>query len=87
MREKENAVCFDEGADYEGCAPESPATVGAGGGSFPDTSLSTVIFCGVSQCFAGTPLVTSETVQTQCKHMADVKLECMNAFPTAWLFL
>lgn len=84
VREKENAVCFDEGADYEGCALESPA---AGGGSFSDTSLSTVIFCGVSQCFAGIPMVTSETVQTQCKHMADVKLEYMNAFSTAWLFL
>lgn len=32
IREKKSAgaVCFDEGADYESYAPESPAAVGAG---------------------------------------------------------
>lgn len=37
------AVCFDEGADYEGHAPESPAAIGVGG-SFPGTSPSIQLF-------------------------------------------
>lgn len=88
-REKKSAgaACFDEGANYGGYAPESPAAVGAG--RFVPWYLPqhTVIFCGVSQCFTGTPMVALETIQNQCQCMAAVNLECMSTFPTAWLFL
>lgn len=81
-RRSAGAVCFDEGAHYEGYAPAAP-----GGGRFIPRYLprQSAVFCEVSPGFTATPLETSEATQNQC--VVAVKPECMNALPIAWLFL